>query len=187
MKPTRLIYLILFLTTFIARAAQSPKAVVEEIFRQAGNPQVANSKSIQGKIVAKVSFDTMAQNILRGFKGERKQRAWFTKTLKEIISLSVFPSSANFLKGTEISYAATSIDGNSAVIKSAVMQKGESTEVAYKLQKIKGQWKVVDVLLDEESWADSIREQVDITLQKSNWKDLRDKMQKKLDELKQKK
>lgn len=184
MKFLVLVSLLLFAPAGLS-FAKGPKQVVVSIFSLAKNANISTDRKLQNKVNAMVSFDLMADKILRGFKGAQQNKKWFTGLLREIITRSVYPESPGFLKGVKITYKKSKINGSTALIRSEIFREGETSEVDYSLKKIGGRWKVVDVSLDEESWADITREQVDAVLQNSNWDELRKKMQKRLNDIRE--
>jgi ABC-type transporter MlaC component len=52
------------------------------------------------------------------------------------------------------------------------------------MKKINGDWRVVDVAIDDESWVSTINEKVAKTLKEKGWNGLKDLLNKRLKELK---
>jgi len=169
-----------------AHAAPPPKAVVEEIFKKASNAAVKTDADVQSEINKSVDFARMGRLVLGKeiSKIPSAEVSWFTATLKEIITRTVYPNAPEFLTGVKIEYGSVSVKGKRAVVKSTVENKSDFTDVDYTLEmQADGSWRVVDVSLDGESWVDSIRDQVLETLKKDKWAGLKRKLSDRLAEL----
>jgi ABC-type transporter MlaC component len=172
---------------FSTLAAKGPKIIVEEIFKHAKDPKIATDKGLQGKVNAMINFDQMAISSLGKYHKQisKSDLAWYSETIKSIITETVYPDAPDFFKGVQISYEDEEVGGDSALIVSVVTEKGEETQVDYKLKKIKGVWRVVDVALDEESWIESIYDQVDEVMKKDKWPGLKKKLTDRLKKIRQ--
>lgn len=169
-----------------AFAGSDPKAVVEEIFSKAAKQGVAKNPALQTEINRNIDFGRMARQAL-GKEAEKRSAAeleWFDRTLKEIITRTVYPEAPRFLNAVKISYRDVKVEDGRAKVASVVRQKGETTEVDYKLQQTGEGWRVVDVAIDGESWVDTISEQVRKTLEKRDWAGLKERLNKRLASLK---
>ncbi len=165
------------------KSSKEAKAVVVDIFSQAGKSAVSKDPKLQNKINQQIDFDAMANATLgAAAKGRSaRDRAWFRSTLQEIITRTVYPSAPDFLKSVKIKYKKVKLDGKNATVTSTVRSKGERTQVAYTLrQSTDGAWRVVDVAIDGESWVENIREQVRRTLRKRKWSGLQKRMNRRL-------
>ena len=180
----------MFLMASSAYAAASPQEVVESIFKRASDIQVKNDSKLQNEINTSVDFERMGRMALGKEinKIPKAEIVWFTDTLKEIITRTVYPSAPDFLKGVKIKYGNVAQKKNTASVKSTVENKSDFTDVDYLLELQKdGAWRVVDVSLDGESWVDSIRDQVIASLKKEKWAGLKKKLSTRLAELKSEK
>jgi hypothetical protein len=129
-------FLFLFLVVSLAQAAdKDPKTVVEEIFQRAGQAEVATDSALQSDVNQRVDFEAMAKAVTSKSQIPAGEFIWFQNTLREIISLTVYPEAPNFLKGVSISYKAVEISGDSATVHSMVKKKADVTAVDYKLKK----------------------------------------------------
>lgn len=164
-----------------------PKDVVQDIFARAGVPEAATDSAKQNEISAHVDFDALATAALgKEFKkASSGDYQWFRDTLKEIITLTVYPKAPDFLQGVKIIYNDVSANGGRGKVKSTVQNKADLTDVDYELAKSKdGTWKVVDVSIAGQSWVESIREQVSQVIKKKKWKGLREAMSRRLNDIK---
>lgn len=179
--------LILALLIPVSALAGDAKAMVEMVFSKASQDAVKNDQALQAEVSSYVDFDAMAKAVLAKEKGVPSGEVfWFAQTLREIITRTVYPKAPEFLSGVKIEYREEKVSGNAAVVKSVVQNKSDLTDVDYKLAKSKsGEWRVVDVALDGESWVESIRDEVRDTLKKEKWAGLKKRMVRRLDELKQ--
>jgi ABC-type transporter MlaC component len=169
----------------MAAAAKGPKEVVQEIFAKAAEPEVATDKAKQAEVNAYVDFDTLAKDASGkvGAAQPAAEQEWFRNTLREIITLTVYPKAPEFLKGVKINYGKVN-EGETAIVESSVQNKADVTEVAYKLKKGNIAWKVTDVSIAGLSWVESIRDQVASTVKKKKWAGLKSAMNKRLATLK---
>jgi ABC-type transporter MlaC component len=158
---------------------------VQEIFRQASVPEVATDGAKQAEVSSHVDFDALAKAALGKQKASAEDFAWFRDTLKEIITRTVYPKAPDFLKDTKITYNAADAKGARATVKSTVQNKADLTDVDYSLanEGDKG-WKVTDVSISGQSWVESIRDEVGKVIRKSKWAGLKQKMTKRLNDLK---
>lgn len=176
----------LMLLSLLAMAEEKdPKAVVEEIFTRAGQEQI-KELAAQEEVNRLVDFEQMARASAPKGKIPESEFSWYKNTLKAIITKTVYPEAPNFLKDVSISYKAVEINGDTAVVHSVVKRKADLTDVNYKFKKIGGEWKVIDLSLDGESWVGNIKDQVTSSLKKKQWKGLKEALQKRLAKLEKK-
>ena len=166
-------------------AIEDPRNVVENIFQRASVPDIAKDLKKQGEVNSFVDFDALAKAALgQEFKkASSSDFQWFRDTLQEIISRTVYPKAPDFLSGVKITYNSVDTKGDSAKVKSTVQNKADLTDVEYVLSSSRGGWKVVDVSISGQSWVDSIRDEVGKILRKSKWKGLKEKMNRRLSDL----
>ena len=181
-----LVFLLSGIQAFAEEAFAEPKAVVQDIFAKAGEPEAATSAAKQGEVNKHVDFDALAKAALGKElkKASAADVAWFRDTLKEIITRTVYPKAPDFLQGVKIVYNSVDTKGEKSRVKSTVQNKADHTDVDYELARGKEGWKVVDVAIAGQSWVESIREQVSDVIRKKKWKGLKDAMNKRLNEIK---
>lgn len=155
-----------------ASQIQKPEEIIQKIFTLAAQTDLAQNQALKVELDNYVDFKEMSLNILGSEANKRSKEdlAWFEKTIKEIITKSVYPEAPSFLKGVKISYRTSIIDDAKATVPSVVSKKGDKTDVAYKL-KLNGnnEWKVVDVAIDEESWVKTINQNIKKTMNEKGW------------------
>lgn len=166
-----------------------PKAVVEIIFKKAQQKDIATDAKKQAALNKYINFTTMGVSILGKNKKplSREQINWFNKTLKSIITRTVYPLAPKFFKDVKVTYEGVEVTKQNTVVKSVVFSKGEETEVAYYLKKFQKEWKIVDIAIDDESWTEGINEQVNRTIKSEKWAGVKKRLTKRLKELKNKK
>ena len=171
--------------SFSLLASEGPEQVVDSIFTKARQKEVATNLKFQESINENVDFQWLCQNALgpEFLKLPAQKQEWFVKTVSEIITKTVYPKAPSFLKQVKITYGKSSITADEATVKSKVKSKGESTSVDYKLRKVNGLWKVVDVIFDDESWTEDIRDQVQETIKKEQWAGLEKRLGDRLETL----
>lgn len=161
--------------------SDAPEELVKQIFQSAQKLKTDD----QQKIESRIDFSEMSRAILaEEFKKQGPEEIkWFTSTIKEIITKSVYPSAPKFLENVKITYKKTQITGAKAKVSSSVSKKGESTDVDYILSKQGDEWKIIDVSIDEESWVKTINEKVQKTLKEKGWSGLKNLLKKRLEDL----
>ncbi|HLE10361.1 MAG: hypothetical protein A2504_04310 [Bdellovibrionales bacterium RIFOXYD12_FULL_39_22] len=174
-----------FLPLSIQANSAGPKSIVEAIFDKSKNTTITSDTNAQAEVNKLVNFNVMAHNALGNKLStlSKEQVDWFSKTLKEIITKTVYPEAPAFLREVKITYEGIKEKGDKATVNSIVRKRGEETEVSYHLMKFSNTWQVIDISLDGDSWTDSIKDQVINSLNKNGWTGLKDKLSKRLDEL----
>ena len=180
--------LIAFLVVSKGQASLSvePEEIVKKIFQLAKDKELKSSKKQQLKIEEMFNFRVMSKDILgkTSLKQSPKEVDWFHQTIKGIITKTIYPKAPNFLNEVKIEYKNIEKNNYRATVYSIVKSKGEETEVNYNLKLINNNWKVVNVIIDDESWVENISEKVETVIKKKKWKGLKKLLTKKLKELK---
>ena len=180
--------LIAFLLVSKGQASLSvePEEIVKKIFQLAKDKELKSSKKQQLKIEEMFNFRVMSKDILgkTSLKQSPKEVDWFHQTIKGIITKTIYPKAPNFLNEVKIEYKNIEKNNYRATVYSIVKSKGEETEVNYNLKLINNNWKVVNVIIDDESWVENISEKVETVIKKKKWKGLKKLLTKKLKELK---
>jgi ABC-type transporter MlaC component len=174
--------------TLSANASMGPKDIVKYIFKTASLKSIGADEKLQNSINVNVDFNAMAVKALGSeFKKISKTEfTWFSKTIREIITKTVYPEAYGFLNKVRISYEEEEIESKTAEILSVVKNKAEETDVVYFFNKTKNVWKITDISIDDESWVESINEQVVRTIKKQKWSGLKSKLTKRLNKLNEK-
>ncbi len=180
--------LIFFLLVSQAQASLSvePEEIVKKIFQLAKDKELKNSKKQQLQIEEMFNFKVMSKDILgkNSLKQSPGEVDWFHQTIKGIITKTIYPKAPSFLNEVKIEYRNIEKSNYRATVYSIVKSKGEETEVNYNLKLIDNNWKVVNVIIDDESWVENISEKVETVIKKKKWKGLKKLLTKKLKELK---
>ena len=165
--------LLLLLPVFVKAQTTdvAPEVLIQNIFTLAQKENPLNNPKLKTELDNYFDYKQMSLNILGN---EAKQRSpadlqWFEKSIKEIITKTVYPKAPEFLRGVKITYGNTIVDGNKANVPSVVAKKGEKTDVSYTLSKNTSGWKVIDVSIDEESWVKTINIRMNKTLKEKGW------------------
>ncbi len=170
--------LLLLLPVFVkAQAADvAPEVLIQNIFTLAQKENPLNNPKLKTELDSYFDYKQMSLNIL-GVEAKQRSAAdlqWFEKSIKEIITKTVYPKAPEFLRGVKITYGSTIVDGNKANVPSVVAKKGEKTDVSYLLSKNTSGWKVIDVSIDEESWVKTINVRMNKTLKEKGWKGVKE-------------
>ena len=185
MRSLQILMVLSFLGPFARAMEAGPKAVIEDIFAKARQVSVSHDVKLQQSINTHVDFEKMAKAAM-GAQYDKLSPAdqkWFISTLRQIVTKTVYPEAPDFLKNVSISYRKTQDQGRKAKVRSVVKKRGEETDVAYQLEKSASGWKVVDISIDDESWVETIHDEVSDILQTEKWAGLKKHMQKRLAKL----
>ena len=172
-----------FIAPALPAPAISPEQKVRHIFPLVREPAIAKDKALQERVMKEIHFTSIVKSVLGSHYGKlsKEDLAWFRTTLKSIISLTVYPQAPKFFEGVKIQYQNKKILGNEHVKVHSLVKKGrDAVEVVYSFRLFEQEWKVVDLIIDGESWVESITDQVDSTIKKSKWEGLRNKMNNRL-------
>lgn len=169
-----LVLLLLGVTGFVKAQSKedSPENLIKNIFNLAQKENPLKNDTNKKELDSYFDFHQMSLAILGDEVKKRSSQdlVWFENSIKEIITKTVYPKAPDFLTGVKITYQTTlTIDETKAVVPSIVSKKGEKTEVSYTLTKKNGNWKVVDVSLDEESWVRTISDKMKKSLKEKGW------------------
>lgn len=182
--------LLLLLPVFVkAQTTElAPEALIQNIFNLAQKENPLDNPKSKLELDSHFDYAQMSLNILGA---EAKKRSpldlqWFEKSIKEIITKTVYPKAPEFLRGVKITYGATLIDGLKATVPSTVAKKGEKTDVSYLLIKSTAGWKVIDVSIDEESWVKTINDKMSKALKEKGWNGVKDLLNKRIKTLNKK-
>ena len=169
-----------------ALATPGPRPAVENIFELARSSDLATNEQAQRSINNFIDFTTITLNVLGKHVASvpKKDLVWVTNTLQEIIGLTVYPKAAEFLKDVTIKFGEEKIIANQATVYSTIKKKADTTEVNFTLKKIKDEWKVIDITLDDESWVLNIKTQVNDIIKKEKWDGVKKRLNNKLSKLK---
>ena len=176
------------LTLTPALAAKTPRQVVDEIFVKVSRSEISKNNKLQHEVTKNFDFQHMGKSVLgaRFSKLSKSERVWFVRTLKRIITESIYPNALDFFAGVKTTYEKTKTKKGIASLTSVLEKKGEETDVAYRFHKVSGSWLLIDVEIDDESWIEGIKEEVQDVLQKEKWSGLKKRLNRRLAKLKKK-
>jgi len=152
--------------------------------------QGSSNESARRERVAKVmheSFDfrAMARDSLGSHWASLTpdQRDRFVGLFAQLFERSYDRLVLRFLGGSTTTYGAESLDGERAVVKTALLRKGgDELPVDYRLTADGGVWKISDVVVDGVSLAANFRAQFDKTIRDSSYDTLVQRIETKLAE-----
>ncbi len=133
----KILFILLTLFSFLNIYSAEPEVVIKEIFTRAQKGNALKNPSDKEFLDSQFNFQKMSSNILGQLKKDRSSQdiTWFEKTIKDIITMTVYPKAPDFLKDVKISYKRTLVDQDKATVFSQVQKKGEITSVDYQLLK----------------------------------------------------
>jgi ABC-type transporter MlaC component len=161
--------------------------VVKNIFKWAKNQNISKNKNIQKNVNELIAFEYISKKVLgkHYLKKTKSERNWFKNTLKKMMAQSLYPKASGYLDKVKIKYKKTiETNKNLSVVRSVIIYRGEETEVNYKLVVKNKKWKLIDILIDDDSWVDDIQEQVQDTLELEGWKSFKNRLNKKINNTK---
>jgi phospholipid transport system substrate-binding protein len=109
------------------------------------------------------------------------ERDRFISTLGQVLEKVAYPKAAEFFSGLEVSYAPEQNKGASRIIPTHV-KRGAQGEVSidYVMAQQHGIWRVVDIILDGQSLAQSVTEQIQAVLKRGSYEGLIGQMEARL-------
>ena len=187
----KIIFTFLLLVPLFVKAQTdaTPEVLIQNIFSMAQKENPLNNPKIKSELDSHFDFKQMSMNIL-GEEAKKRSTSdleWFEKSIKEIITKTVYPKAPEFLQGVKITYKSTLVDGTKATVPSTVSKKGEKTDVSYTLVKSGSEWKVIDVSIDDESWVKTINDKMKKTLKEKGWTGVKDMINNRVKALNEKK
>lgn len=173
-----------------ASTVSDPKAVVVDVFAKSKKTSITTNVSEQKAVSHHFNFEKMASSILseKGKQISETEKKWFVQTIEEIISQTVYPKAPDFFSGVKISYEEVVFESDKkmASLNSVISKKGEETEVKYRFQRANTDWKIIDISVDDESWVEVIRDEVDSIWKKEKWAGVKKRLVQRLDKIKKK-
>lgn len=163
-------------------ASAGPVEIVESIFERAKKIDFGKNIKDQEFVTTQFDYSLMSKKILaeQAKTISPADFKWFAEEIREIVGRTVYPKAADFLKEVKLTHE---LEGSSKVI-TIVKKRGEESEIVITFSKEVKDWKIVDISIDDESWIENIREQVQKTIKDKKWEGLKDSLEKKLQELK---
>jgi len=82
----------------------------------------------------------------------------FTRLFKELIEITS-TKKLEIFKADRVDYPVETIQGDKALVKAQIYKGREKVEVVYSLRRVKGEWKICDMVIDELGLAENYRAQ----------------------------
>jgi phospholipid transport system substrate-binding protein len=130
-----------------------------------------------------IDFEGMAQIALGSFWSETAQerRSEFVDVFSEIVRAQSL-SNLDVYRST-VKYESVSVEGDSAHVVTTTVYKDVPTEVRYALNWKDGEWRVVDIVLDDVSTADGYARSFQTVIRKKGFDALMASLNKKLESM----
>ncbi len=184
--PNILFLLFIFSSNSSAAVKKAkPLSIIQDIFTKAKSKSFRKNKSLQNEVSFYFDYQKMGLDILAELARKQSQKdiIWFQKTIKTIITKTVYPGTRKFLSKVEISHEISEQTKSKMQILTILTKRGEETEVLSYFRKRNAQWRIVNISIDDESWVENIQEQVHKTIKEKGWRELKKSLTKRLKEL----
>lgn len=183
----KLLFVFIFCSLLSFELFAAPKLAdnMKLIFKVLSDDSFPKNKKNQEMVTSSFDFYEMSLVIL-GDEAKNQSPAevkWFSDTIQNIVTRTVYPEAPNFFQGVKITYEDVEKVKSNYTLLSIVSKRGEETEVLLTFKQTGNDWRIIDVALDDESWIRNIREQVLKTLKKEKWNGLKKSLNKRLNDL----
>ena len=191
------IYLIIFILAFFrlssAVAEETlPQNTVKKLLSSITNlktekklspNEIKENDITAGRALALLDMQEISLKTLGKYWKKRtptEQKA-FINLLSQMFLKEAFPNSGKFFSSLELIYGQTSIKKSKAIVPLTVIHKKEGeVSIDFHLNNNRGQWKLVDVDLDEVSMRNNLKSQFYKVISKNDYQELVRRMKKKL-------
>ena len=139
-----------------------PLPIIQDIFSTAKSKAFKKDKKLQRKVSFYFNYDKMGTSILAQYatKNNLSDVNWFKKTIKGIITRTVYPEAREFLSKVSISHEIAEKSKSSIQVLTLLKKRGEETEVLSDFIKEQGKWRIINISIDDESWVENIQERL---------------------------
>ena len=174
----------------IAAAPESARATVEQMLDGIRKLRTTTDQSARASIIASINdslaLRTLAQEALgaQWSRLDAAQRSQYVALLAQLLEKIAYPRAAQFFNDVEIKLGAeASKDATRQIVPSTVKRAdGSAISINYILERQSGRWRVVDIILDGQSLADTVTTQIQAVLKSSSYKGLVTQMQHQLEQ-----
>ncbi len=191
------IYLVIFIFVFLrlssAVAEETlPQNTVKKILgfiinlkteKQLPPNEIKENDILANRALALLDMKEISLKALGKYWGKRSpaEQKVFINLLSNMFLKEAFPSSGKFFSNLELIYGQTSINKSKATVPLKVIHKKEGeVSINFHLNNNRGQWRLVDVDLDEISMRNNLRSQFYKVISKNDYQELVRRMKKKL-------
>lgn len=143
-----------------------------------------NNKKFIKKANSVIDISGLGPKTLGSHWEERtqKEKANFLTTLTELFGRVAYPKSAKFFIELEIKYNSEKIKKGKSEVKTTMEHESEGLiEIDYKLHKVKENWLIYDVILDEVSLALNLRTKFHQVVDEESFEELVNRMKRRLE------
>ena len=156
---------------------------IKEVLGDAGTLTDTQRDQLKHVVNQGIDFEGMARLALGDYWGQTpsQQRDEFVHVFSEIVraqslsNLDVYRS--------DVSYEGVTVEGDEAEVVTTTIYKEVPTEVRYLLNRKDGEWRVVDIVLDDVSTADGYARSFQTVIRKRGFDALMTSLNKKLDSM----
>lgn len=152
-----------------------------------GKLRTANDAAQRAQLVASVNgsfaLDVLSRQALGAQWNKLKsaQRAHFTDLLKQLLEKLAYPRAAEFFATLEVDYGRETVKDGQRIVPTKVKRAGAgAVAIDYVLSNRGGRWRVVDIILDGQSLAQSVSGQIQAVLKQGSFAGLVEQMEARL-------
>ena len=147
----------------------------------------AEREEIKEHINAAFDFRELSRLALGDYWEDRSpaERDHFAETFSSIIREQNFASFSRYYREGEIRYESAEVQGDAAVVQALTPVRDEQIEIAYKLHRVEGLWRIYDLVIDGISTAEGNRRRYARYIEKNGYEQLIAQLDKQLARLRE--
>jgi len=147
--------------------------------------QIKKNEENSGRALTRMAMDEVSRKALGKYwdKTPPADQKKFSTLLSQLFIHVAFPNSAKFFSGLKLKFGQSVVEEGQAVVPMTVIHEKEGeVSIEFHMARSGDGWRVVDVYLDEVSMRNNLRNQFYKVLATSDFNDLIQRMEKKLQE-----
>lgn len=171
----------------LKKANKKMEKLLDKKVKEGSEAEKVRDEKLKKIVDGFLDFDTIARKSLGKHWKERtdEEKQEFKKLFKELVQknyLNQIHEKADY----DVIYDSEEVEDKKATVYTTVKaknKKGEEgeTSLEYKMSKVKGKWRVVDIVTDEVSLIQNYRSQFNKIIKKNSYEVLVDKIRKKIE------
>jgi ABC-type transporter MlaC component len=159
-------------------------AVVRQLLASVGKLRTTTDPKQKSALVSSIDSTLAVEKLSQQALGVQwsklttKQRKEFVSLITQLMERQAYTGAAQFFSAFKVEIRGEEVDGPRRIVKTTATQgQGGAVSVDYVLEKIGNRWMVVDIILDRQSMAASLTNQVQATLKAGSYDDLLDQLE----------
>ncbi len=169
-----------------SQPAMQLRETVDRVLAVVTDPGLQKEKKLRRIILRQLIVDRlatrrMAQNALNPFWGQAtyQQRRRFVQLFEKLLERSYLGLVESYTQGT-LHYSGEFVRGGRAIVRTRVITPARTLEVDYRLIRVRGDWQVYDISLDDVSLVDNFHQQFHSILKHTSIEGLLDRLENQL-------